>query len=200
MLLSIMPRASPVIASFVGPLNQAIVKWGVDTSAAIAAFLAQAAEESNELLTLEENLNYRAEALAQLWPSHFTAEDAQAYAHKPEEIANRAYANRMGNGDEASGDGWLYRGRGIFQLTGNDEYAAYSDAQYGDDRVVSNPELLKSAEDACHSAGWFWSTNGLSALAARGQFELITKKINGGLNGLAQRKAYWDRAVEVLVA
>lgn len=198
-LMRIMPRSADVIASFIGALNQAMIRWDITTNSRIAAFLAQAAHESAELTQLEENLNYSAEALLRVWPSRFTPDQAAACARKPESIANRVYSNRLGNGPPESGDGWRYRGRGIFQLTGRANYSTCSIAIAGDvDTLILNPELLATPEYACESAGWFWSSRGLSELADRGGFEDITRRINGGLNGYQDRCAYLNRAVEVL--
>lgn len=192
-------RAVEVAAEFIGPLNAAMVKWDITTDARIAAFLAQAMHESAEFTRLEENLNYSAEALVRVWPKRFTLEEAQACAHKPELIANRVYADRLGNADAASGEGWLYRGRGLFQITGKDNYRHCSIAIAGDaDTLLMNPELLASTQYACESAGWFWNARGLSDLADRGGFEEITRKINGGINGLVDRVAYWHRAIAML--
>lgn len=198
-LLRVMPRAVHVAAEFIGPLNQAMVRWGIDTDVRIAAFLAQAAHESAELTRLEENLSYSAEGLLRTWPRRFTAELAGEYAKKPEAIANRVYANRLGNGPEELGDGWRYRGRGIFQVTGRANYRDCSIAIAGDaDTLLVNPELLTAPEYACQSAGWFWTSRGLSELADRGGFEEITRRINGGLHGLAERVGYWNRAIAML--
>lgn len=198
-VMRVMPRAAPVIASFIGPLNQAMARWGIVTRPRIAAFLAQAAHESAELTRLEENLNYSAEGLMRTWPKRFTPELAAACARKPEAIANVVYSGRMGNGDVGSGDGWLYRGRGIFQLTGRANYRDCSIAIAGDaDTLLLNPELLVTPLYACESAGWFWESRGLSDLAERSGFEEITRKINGGLHGLAERVGYWNRAIALL--
>lgn len=198
-LLKVMPRAQRVVAAFIGPINQAMLRWDIVLDARIAAFLAQAAHESAELTHLEESLNYSADALSRLWPRHFGAQEAQDYARQPEKIANRAYADRMGNGDEASGDGWRYRGRGIFQLTGRANYRDCSIAIAGDaDTLLLNPELVAEPDYACESAGWFWQSKGLNELADRGGFEEITRRINGGLNGLEDRVAHWHRAIEML--
>lgn len=200
-VLRVMPRAAAVIAEFIGPLNQAMVRWKIHTDAAIAAFLAQGAEESEELTLLEEDLNYSAEALLHEWPTRFTRELAIQCAHKPELIANHVYANRLGNGPPESGDGWTYRGRGIFQLTGKDNYRHCSIAIAGDaDTLLLNPELLKASVYACESAGWFWDSKGLTELADRGGFEEITRRVTGGLTGQAQRLIYWNRAVSSLAA
>lgn len=201
-LLAVMPRAGVDLASaFIGPLNQSMVRWQIATRPRIAAFLAQAAHESGELRHLEENLNYSAEALVRVWPKRFTPEAAQTCAHSPELIANRVYADRLGNGDADSGDGWTFRGRGIFQLTGRSNYGDCSIAISGDaDTLIVNPELLTTPEYACESAGWFWNARGLSDLADRGGFEDITRKINGGLNGQPERLAYWNRAIAMLTS
>jgi putative chitinase len=187
-------------AAFIGPLNQALIRWGITTNADIAAFLAQAAHESSQLRRLEENLNYSAEALVRVWPQRFTREQAEACAHQPEKIANKVYCARLGNGDEASGDGWRFRGRGIFQLTGRRNYQDCSIAIAGDaDTLLMNPEFLAEPAYACESAGWFWHVRGLSGLAERGGFEEITRRINGGLNGLNERVAFWNRAIAMLI-
>jgi putative chitinase len=201
-LMQVMPAAGvDRLSAWIEPLEKAAARWEINTRPRIAAFLAQAAHESSELRELEENLNYSAEALVRLWAHHFTPELAAEYARKPEAIANRAYASRLGNGDEASGDGWRYRGRGIFQITGHDNYRDCSKAIAGDQStLVDNPEFLTDPEFACMSAGWFWHSRGLSDLAERGGFEEITRKINGGLNGLPDRLKYWNRAIEMLSA
>lgn len=150
-------------------------------------FLAQCAHESCGFTALHENLNYRAEALTATWPKRFPADIAGQYAHQPEKIANRAYAGKIGNGDEESGDGWKYRGRGIIQITGHDNYAAVAKAigKTIDETVA----YLETIEGAVVSACWFWTANGLNILADTDSFERITKRINGGTNGLADRKA-----------
>lgn len=185
-------------AAFIAPLNQAMMRCTIDTDARIAAFLAQAAHESGELLHLEENLNYSAAGLVQTWPKRFTLEEALACERKPAKIANRVYSNRLGNGSELSGDGWLFRGRGIFQLTGRANYHAASWAICGDATLVESPDLVAKPEYACETAGWFWKTNNLNRFADTGDFEGLTRSINGGLNGLSDRVAHWHRAIEAL--
>lgn len=201
-LMQVMPRLGVSGAvTWIGPLEQAMANWDIVTRPRVAAFLAQAAHESAELTRLEENLNYSAEGLQRTWPKRFTPDLAQTYARRPEAIANHVYAERMGNGDEASGDGWRYRGRGIFQLTGRANYRDCSIAIAADaDTLLVNPELLAAPQYACQSAGWFWASRGLSELAERGGFEEITRKINGGLTGLAERVGYWNRAIAMLSA
>ncbi|CAA7618363.1 glycoside hydrolase family 19 protein [Magnetospirillum sp. SS-4] len=181
---------------FAAPLAAACAEWGIDTPLRLAAFLAQIAHESGQFRALAENLNYSAEALLRVFPRHFDAEGAEAYARQPERIAARVYANRMGNGDEDSGDGWRYRGRGLIQLTGRANYAACGEAlRLG---LVHAPEMLEQPGLAARSAGWFWQRNGLNRPADAGNIETITRRINGGLSGLKDRKAHYARACTAL--
>lgn len=170
--------------------------YDITTPLRVAGFLSQIGHESGGLAMLEENLNYKAETLMRVWPKRFpTLEFAQQYARNPQKIANSVYANRMGNGDEASGEGWKYRGRGLKQLTGKDNYTAFSKA-IGTDFVAS-PDLLLEPVNAALSAGWFWSANGLNALADKGDVPGMTKRINGGTIGLEQRQALYTKAMAV---
>jgi putative chitinase len=177
------------------PLVATFQEFGLSTVARRAAFIAQAAHESTGFSTFIENLNYSAGALNRVWPSRFPLAIAAQYARQPERIANRAYANRIGNGDEASGDGWRYRGRGVFQLTGKANYAACGAALRLD--LIGHPELLEQPMNAFRSAGWFWNSKVLSPLADMGAFNEITRRINGGYNGLADRLRYWEAAKRV---
>ncbi|MDO8608861.1 MAG: glycoside hydrolase family 19 protein [Phaeospirillum sp.] len=180
------------IDRFTAPLAAASAEWGVDTPLRLAAFLAQIAHESGQFRALVENLNYSAEALLRVFPRHFDAGQAAAYARQPERIGSRVYANRMGNGDEASGDGWRYRGRGLIQITGRSNYAACGEALgIG---LVHAPEMLEQPSPAARSAGWFWHSNGLNRFADARDIEIITRRINGGLTGLEDRKAHYARA------
>lgn len=187
-----MPRAH--VEQWYSPLCGAMEKWFVTTPPRQAAFLAQAAHESDELTRTAENLMYTSPMqLRAMFPSHFDAlddDDAWGYIKQPERIANRVYSNRLGNGPESSGDGWRFRGRGIFQLTGRNNYRAYG--HEGD------PDYVEGVTGAADSAGWYWSGNGLNPLADDGDFKGITKRINGGYNGWVQRKAYYDRALALL--
>jgi putative chitinase len=132
-----------------------------------------------------------------VWPTRFPPSIAESYALQPEKIANRAYADRMGNGNEASGDGWKYRGRGLIQLTGADNYAAFSlDA---DNEALSDPDSVAEPELAALSAGWFWSANGLNALADAKDVVGMTRRINGGTNGLDDRQMRYSRLIKVLI-
>lgn len=175
----------------------ACTKFKIDTPKQIAAFIAQTAHESGGYTRLTENLNYSAEALMRVWPKRFpTKKIADAFARQPELIANQVYSGRMGNGPVQSGDGWRYIGRGLKQLTGKDNYARCSKALSVN--LVEDPELLLKPMIAAQSAAWFWSANNCGPLADAGEFELLTKRINGGLIGLADRKARYDRVMQCL--
>lgn len=171
--------------------------YEINTPQRMAAFLAQLGHESANLKVFEENLNYSADALLRVFGKYFkTRAQATAYARNPEKIANLVYANRMGNGDEASGDGWRYRGRGAIQLTGLNNYTDCSEA-LGED-FVNEPELLAQYPYSIQSAGWFWSENSINWFADRGDIVGMTKRINGGTNGLDHRQALYKRALQVL--
>jgi putative chitinase len=170
--------------------------YGIDTPERMAMLLAQAAHESQGLSRFEENLNYSAGALRRVFPHYFPDDDtAAAYAHQPERIANRVYGNRMGNGDEASGDGWKHRGAGAFQLTGKDNHRAFSIAQFGDERLVDDPGPLRTLPLAIVSAAWFWDQHGLNHYADDGDFDSASDIINIGHRTAAQGDAigYQDR-------
>lgn len=192
------------INRYLGALNMSMQECGIDTVDRVRAFLAQVGHESSQLNTIEENLNYSAQGLRKIFPKYFpTQKEALAFARNPERIANRVYANRMGNGGEESGDGWAFRGRGLIQITGRDNYA-YMSSLMGKDLTIW-PDALLLPLDACRSAALWWKANGLNALAAklatdeRKTFEAITKRVNGGLNGLEDRWAIYQRAKAVIV-
>jgi len=201
-LLRILPNARPVAGVFVPALNRAMNRYRIESPVRRAAFLAQVGHESGQLRRLVENLNYSAAGLAATWPSRFRSADGQPNAlarrleRQPEAIANHVYADRLGNGPAARGDGWRFRGRGLIQLTGRTNYRACGEA-IGADLVV-NPELLEQPEWAAMSAAWFWSSNGLNELADAGRFEDVTRRINGGTHGQPQRLALWRAGQEVL--
>ncbi|WP_040064430.1 glycoside hydrolase family 19 protein [Pseudomonas batumici] len=199
-LLTIMPNARAQAGVFVPALNTAMNDYQIVTAQRVAAFLAQAGHESGQLQSVVENLNYGAQALVATWPSRFTPDLAAQVARQPEQIANIVYASRMGNGDESSGDGWNYRGRGLIQITGRDNYLQCSLGLFGDERLLQQPELLEQPQWAAESAAWFWEQQGLNELADADQFNSITRKINGGLNGLEDRLQLWARARAVLCA
>jgi putative chitinase len=179
------------------PLKETFEKYGIDTSKRQAAFIGQCMHESGGFKLLEENLNYSARALMVTWPSRFPSEEvANQYARNPEKIANKVYGGRMGNGPEETGDGWKYRGRGIKQLTGKENYERCGSGLGVD--LVSNPDLLLDPKYAALSAGWFWNKHNLNDLADKGDIETMTKRINGGLLGLDARKAAIKKAESVL--
>lgn len=195
-LLQILPDASPIAGVFVSALNDSMARYKIDNRLRVAAFLAQVGHESGQLRTLVENLNYSAEGLVRTWPKRFTLLTATAAARKPEQIANIVYASRLGNGPAVTGDGWKYRGRGLIQITGWVNYQACGSALSLD--LLTKPELLEQPVYAALSAAWYWSSNGLNELADTGRFEDITRRVNGGLNGKADRLAIYQRALKVL--
>jgi putative chitinase len=180
------------------PLNTAMARFEIDTPERRAGFLSQVAHESALLTALVENLNYSADALVRIFPHHFDPPRAQAYQRNPQKIANRIYADRMGNGDEASGDGYRFRGRGLIQITGRDNYKACG-AGLGKP-LLDSPEILATPEAAALSAAWFWSSHGLNELADRKDVAAMTKRINGGTLGLEERTKLFTQATDVLVA
>lgn len=179
-------------------LTAAMTRWGIDTPLRQAAFLGQICVESGALSIVSENLTYTTAArMCAVWPARFKAPaDAQPYVRNPAALANLVYANRMGNGLPTSGDGYKFRGRGLKQLTGRSNYAAYKVAAGVD--VLSNPDWLLQPQFAADSAGWFWHANGLSALADAGDWTGMTRKINNGLTGLADRINAIKRAMLAL--
>ena len=180
-------------------LNKLLPDYGIDTPQRVAAFIAQAAHESGNFTALHENLNYRWESLRKVFPKYFpTDELAQQYAHNQEAIANRVYANRMGNGDEASGDGFRYCGRGLIQLTGKTNYQNFADSI--ETPVEEVTDYLGTFEGAVQSACWFWETNNLNKWADAGDIKTMTKIINGGFIGLDDRIKHYEHALHVFGA
>lgn len=178
-------------------LSQLLPDHDINTPNRIAAFISQCSHESAGFKFLKENLNYRAESLLKTWPRHFpTIEIAKQYERQQEKIANRAYANRMGNGDEASGDGWKYLGRGLIQLTGKNNYQAFANSI--GTPIEDIPAYLATFEGATKSACWFWDNNRLNRFADVGEMRGLTRAINGGEIGLADRIKHYKHAVEVL--
>ena len=164
-------------------LNATCEEFAIDTPFRIAGFISNTAHESGGFKFVRENLNYSVASLMRVWPSRFpTVEIAQRYAREPEKIANRAYADRMGNGDEASGDGAKFLGRGLIQLTGKNNYVAYSLAC--ENEALPYPEIVEQPKYAAESAGWFWDVNRLNSLADAQNIGGMRKRINGGYNGL----------------
>jgi putative chitinase len=202
-LAGVMPAAADV-PMWTAAINEAMVRFEITTSERCAAFLAHVAHESNECRSLVENLRYSAKRLRAVWPSRFPTLDAAApYADNPEALANRVYANRLGNGDVASGDGWRFRGRGLMQITGRGNYRS-TGAALGL-LLEAHPDQLEQPLPAALAAAHVWASRGCNELADdRSEdnddedFIRITTLINGGRNGLASRRAYWARARQVL--
>jgi putative chitinase len=175
-----------------------LTKYSITTLNRVAAFLAQTAHESMDWNILQENLNYSENGLLVTFGKYFNSTTAAQYARQPQKIANRVYANRMGNGPESSGDGWKYRGRGLIQTTGKSNYQS-TGATMGQD-LLNNPDLLMAHAGALESACVFWSKNNLNALADAGNIRSITIHINGGTLGLAERESNYARNLKVLQA
>ena len=173
-------------------LDETCQEFAIDNPFRIAGFLSNTAHESGGFELVVEGLNYSVAGLMRTWPQRFpTVEVSQRYAMQPEKIANRAYADRMGNGDEASGDGWKYRGRGLIQLTGKNNYVAYSLAC--DNEALQHPEIVEQPKYAAESAGWFWSVNRLNSVADTQDIVRMTKIINGGTHGLDDRQMKYSK-------
>jgi putative chitinase len=178
------------------PLKETFEKYEINTPKRQACFIGQCMHESGGFKFLKENLNYSAKGLVATWPSRFPNEEyAEEYARKPERIANKVYSGRMGNTED--GDGAKYIGRGLIQLTGKDNYKAVTEA-LGED-LLANPQLLEEPRYAALSAGWFWNKKGLNALADANDIDTMTKRINGGSIGIADRKAKIEMVSKYLV-
>ena len=177
-------------------LSSVLPEYEIDSSQRVSAFIAQCTHESGGFKRLKENLNYKWESLRKVFPKYFpTDELAQEYAHKQEQIANRVYGGRMGNGDESSGDGFRYCGRGLIQLTGKNNYTKFAESIGM--AVEEVPALLETFEGAVKSACWFWKTNNLNQYADAGDILTMTKRINGGTIGLEDRIKHYNHALEV---
>lgn len=200
-LKQLLPK-NPYIDHWHEALAQLLPDYEINTPQRIAAFIAQCAHESGEFTTLKENLNYKAATLRKIFPKYFpddaTANHYASLPNKQEAIANKVYANRMGNGDEASGDGFRYCGRGLIQLTGKDNYSWFA-ASIGIS-VEEASEYLQTFEGAAQSACWFWETNNLNQWADKGDILTLTKRINGGTIGLDDRIKHYQHALHVLGA
>lgn len=182
---------------WVTALNDTFSQFGILTPNQQAAFIGQCGHECGHFRILEENLNYRAATLMKLWPKRFpTLEIANQYAGNPKKIANMVYANRMGNRDEASGDGYRFRGRGCIQLTGHSNYYHAGKALGVD--FVMEPDLVATPKYAAMTAWWFWSTHGCNEIAESADWVKLTKKINGGTIGLDDRIAHTKQALAAL--
>jgi len=178
--------------------NDTFERWGINTAQRQAAFIGQCGHECGNFRILEENLNYSADRLVKIWPKRFTSiEMAQPYNRNPKAIANKVYGGRMGNRDEASGDGWRFRGSGWLQLTGHDNFY-HAGKAIGQDFVM-NPDLVRTPEFAAQTAGWFWSTHNCNAKADVKDWTGLTKIINGGVLGLTERVINTNKALEILI-
>jgi putative chitinase len=188
---------NPYVPQWYHALSMILPDYGIDTVPRVAAFIAQCAHESANFKFLKENLNYRAESLMKVWPSRFpTIDVARQYAMQPEKIANKVYGGRMGNGPEETGDGWRYAGKGLIQLTGRDNYSRFAESI--ETPVEEVAEYLQTFEGAVQSACWFWETNNLNQWADAGDILTLTKRINGGVIGLEDRKKHYAHAIHVL--
>jgi putative chitinase len=195
----LLPQASQMWAT---ELSKGMTQWEINTIMRVQQFLATLMHESQGLQRVEENLNYSADGLLKVFPKLFkTREQADLFARKPQSIANKVYANRMGNGAPESGDGWNYRGRGPIQATGKDMYRAVGKAINPADTelFVKNPELLLKPELGSAAACWIWKSKGCNELADKGNFQGVTKKINGGLNGMPDREAWLVKCKKIVV-
>lgn len=198
LLRKICPKTkATTLEKFVTPLNEVCEHYEINTPKRMAGFLAQVAHESGGFTAVRENLNYSAKGLMTTFKKYFPTEAlAKQYERQPEKIANRVYGNRMGNGDEASGDGSRYCGRGLIQLTGKQNYTRFSN-----DLGISIEECvtyMETAAGAVSSAGWFFDQNDLLKYCDAGDIKMLTKRINGGFIGLEDRIHHYELALEVL--
>ena len=189
---------------FVAAWNMWAVHFGIITKKRGIHLLAQIMAETGALRYMTENMNYSKERLLEIFPKYFDRSNVGLYARNPEKIGNRVYANRMGNGSEGSGDGYRYRGRGCLMLTGKDNYTAFNRSDCCTEDVVRNPDRMAAYYLNVVSALWFWSKNSLNAYADKDDgtngeeiVRQITRKVNGGSNGLAERKRYYRQLKEV---
>lgn len=207
-LLQILPKARPVAGLFVPAINRAAARWKIDSRMRLAAFIAQIGHESGQLRNLVENLNYRADRIREIGLASSPASRwrslvprAAELAGNPERLANAVYGGRMGNGPEATGEGWRFRGRGLIQLTGRENYRAAAEGLGLP--LLDEPQLLEQAEHAAQSAAWWWKAHGLNELADAGKIQDIGSIINTGQPGRvpagsAERKAFYDIALRAL--
>lgn len=218
-MLKLFPKSERFVDAYLPFLNATTDHYQIDTPRRQAAFLSQVGHESAGFTVLLENLNYSADGLAMTWGMRFAEKDsagkyilvkdgsrlrrmpnsdAQSLHRKLEAIANRVYSDRLGNGCESSGEGWLYRGRGLIQVTGKSNYLQCSLALFSDERLLITPQLLQEWQWAVASAGWYWASRRLNVLADGDDFERVTQAINGGLNGHAQRLKVYQEALSLL--
>jgi putative chitinase len=189
---------NPYLDYWFNALREILPVYEIHTPERVAAFVAQCAHESGGFKFLKENLNYRAESLTKTFPKYFKSlDEARQYEKKPEKIANKVYANRMGNGDESTGDGFRYLGRGLIQLTGKNNYTLFAAAI--DTPLEEIPEYLQTFEGAVQSACWFWEQNNLNQWADKKDIMTLTKRINGGTIGLEDRIKHYNHALHLFV-
>jgi putative chitinase len=198
-LKQLLPK-NPYVEHWHNALAQLLPDYEINTPQRIAAFIAQCAHESAGFTALKENLNYKPATLRKIFGKYFPndaiAAEYCSRSNKQQAIANKVYANRMGNGDEASGDGWRYAGKGLIQLTGKENYTWFA-ASLGI-TVEEASEYLLTFEGAAQSACWFWETNNLNQWADKGDILTLTKRINGGTIGLDDRIKHYEHALHVL--
>lgn len=197
-LQQIIPK-NPYASYWHNALEQLLPDYQIDTPQRLAAFLAQCAHESGGFLFIKENLNYKWQSLRKVFPKYFPTDDlAKQYEKQPERIANKIYANRMGNGPESSGDGYRFCGRGLIQVTGRDNYSWFAASLEISPEEAS--EYMETFEGAAQSACWFWETNNLNQWADRGDIVTLTKRINGGTIGLEDRQKHYQHALHIFGA
>ena len=198
-LQAVCPKTnSTILEQYIEPINTVANYYEMFNNVhRIAGFIAQIVHESGGFTAVAENLNYSSKGLMTTFKKYFPTETlAKQYERKPEKIANRVYANRMKNGDEASGDGWKFRGRGLIQLTGRDNYTKFANAlEMSTEDTVA---YLETPNGATASAGWFWDNNKLNDYCDKGDFVGLTKRINGGTNGLAERQQHYETILTML--
>ena len=178
-------------------MEEVLPKYEITTPERVAGFIAQTGHESGGYKTLTENLNYSSDALNKIFPKYFVkaGRDATAYHRQPEKIANVIYAGRMANGDTASGDGWRFRGGGILQLTGRENYTNFGKSVGMTAEQAT--DYVRTPKGAIESACWFWKTNGLNKYCDSNDILTMTKRINGGTIGLEDRTKHWNHAMEL---
>jgi putative chitinase len=197
-LAQMIPK-NPYIDHWFHALTEILPEYEITTPQRVAAFIAQCAHESGGFVFLTENLNYKAASLRRVFPKYFPDDAiAAAYAMQPAKIANRVYANRMGNGPEESGDGFKYCGRGLIQLTGKQNYTFFAGSLDMD--VEDVPEYLATFEGAVQSACYFWESVSLNQYADSGDILTMTKRINGGTIGLEDRQKHYQHALHIFGA
>lgn len=191
--------SNATISQWYGPLCEILPQYGINTKLRVAGWLSQTGHESGSFKFMQENLNYGSKGLLATFPRYFPTQAlADSYQRKPEKIANRVYGGRMGNGVESTGDGWKFRGRGIIQITGKDNYRNCSLALYGTEILLEQPEILQTIDGAVRSACWYWNSRNINVDADNRDVLAMTRKINGGTHGLDDRTARYNLCMSVL--